>query len=86
MYTRLVIGLFGLIGMAGVILGPLVGRGIDNLVPWYATLFAILMITLFQSVQTGAGDINIAAVVIATIGIDAFRQIIQVSVTTALFG
>ena len=86
MYTRLVIGLFGLIGMAGVILGPFVGRGIDNLVPWYATLFAILMITLFQSVQTGAGDINIAAVVIATIGIDAFRQIIQVSVTTALFG
>ena len=86
MYSRLVIGLFGLIGMAGVILGPFVGRGIDNLVPWYATLFAILMITLFQSVQTGAGDINIAAVVIATIGIDAFRQIIQVSVTTALFG
>ena len=86
MYTRLVIGLFGLIGMAGVILGPFVGRGIDNLVPWYATLIAILMITLFQSVQTGAGDINIAAVVIATIGIDAFRQIIQVSVTTALFG
>ena len=35
---------------------------------------------------SGAGDINIAAVVIATIGIDAFRQIIQVSVTTALFG
>ena len=80
------IGLFGLIGMAGVILGPFVGHGIDHLVPWYVSLFAILMITLFQSVQTGAGDINIAAVVIATIGIDAFRQIIQVSVTTAVFG
>jgi predicted secreted protein len=72
--------------MAGVILGPFVGRGIDNLVPWYVSLFAILMITIFQSVQTGAGDINVAAVVIATIGIDAFRQIIQVSVTTAVFG
>ena len=83
---RLVIGLFGLAGMAGVSLGPFVGRGIDNLVPWYVTLFAILMNTLFQSIQTGAGDINVAAVVIATIGLDVFRQMIQVSLTTAIFG
>jgi hypothetical protein len=84
--SRLVIGLFGLIGMGGVALGPFVGRGIDNLVPWYATLFAILMISVFQSIQAGAGDINVAAVVIATIGLDVFRQMIQVSLTTAVFG
>ena len=72
--------------MAGVALGPFVGRGIDNLVPWYATLFAIVLITLFQAIQTGAGGINIAAVVIATIGLDVFRQMIQVSLTTAIFG
>ena len=72
--------------MGGVTLGPFVGRGIDNLVPWYATLFAIVMIILFQSIQTGAGDINVAAVVIATIGLDVFRQMIQVSLTTAVFG
>ena len=86
MYFRLVIGLFGLIGMVGVTLGPFVGRGIDNLVPWYASLFAILMIILFQSIQTGAGDINVAAIVIATIGLDVFSQMIQVSLTTAVFG
>ena len=86
MYSRLVIGLFGLIGMVGVALGPFVGRGIDSLVPWYASLFAILMIILFQSIQTGAGDINVAAVVIATIGLDVFSQMIQVSLTTAIFG
>ena len=84
--SRLVIGLFGLAGMAGVVLGPFVGRGIDSLVPWYATLFAILMAILFQSIQTGAGDINVAAVVIATIGLDVFRQMIQVSLTMAIFG
>ena len=74
--------------MGGVALGPFVGRGIDNLVPvpWYATLFAILIIILFQSVQTGAGDINVAAVVIATIGLNVFSQMIQVSLTTAVFG
>ena len=80
------IGLFGLIGMVGVSLGPFVGRGIDKLIPWYATLFAITMIILFQSIQTGAGGINVAAVIIATIGLDIFRQMIQVSLTTAVFG
>jgi uncharacterized protein YqgC (DUF456 family) len=85
-YSRLVIGLFGLIGMAGVILGPFVGRGVDSLVPWYASLFAIFMTTLFLSLQTGAGDINVAAVVIATLGIDLFRQMLQISLTTVVFG
>ena len=86
MCSRLVIGLFGLIGMSGVIMAPFVGRSIDSLVPWYATLIAILMSILFQSIQTGAGDINVVAVVIATIGLDVFRQMIQVSLTTAIFG
>ena len=80
------IGLFGLIGMGGVALGPFVGRGIDNLAAWSATLFAIIMTTLFQAIQTAAGDLNVAAVVIATIGLDVFRQMIQVSLTTAIFG
>lgn len=52
------------------------GHGIDKLVPWYATLFAILMVILFQSIQTGAGNINVAVVVIATLGLDVFRQMI----------
>ena len=41
---------------------------------------------LFLSIQTSAGDINVAAVVIATIGLDVFQQMIQVSLTTAVFG
>ena len=85
MYSRLVIGLFGLIGMSGVALGPFVGHAIKNLVPWYATLFAILIVIPFLSLQTGAGGINVAVVVIATIGLDMFNQMIQVSLTTAVF-
>jgi hypothetical protein len=35
---RLVIGLFGLIGMFGITVGPFVGRIVSHLVSWYATL------------------------------------------------
>ncbi|KAF8875661.1 MFS superfamily [Infundibulicybe gibba] len=61
-YSTLVIGLFGLVGMLGVAMGPLGGRLIDRLVPWYASLFSVCMLVLFQCVQVGAGGINIAAI------------------------
>ncbi|KAF8876288.1 major facilitator superfamily domain-containing protein [Gymnopilus junonius] len=85
-YSTLVIGLFGLVGMFGVMMGPLIGRTIDRLVPWYASLVSILNLIVFQAVQLGAGGINVAAVVIAVIGLDVFRQSLQVSLTTAVFG
>ncbi|PPR02514.1 hypothetical protein CVT26_011997 [Gymnopilus dilepis] len=85
-YSTLVIGLFGLVGMFGVMMGPLIGRTIDRLVPWYASLFSIVNLIIFQAVQLGAGGINVAAVVIAVIGLDVFRQSLQVSLTTAVFG
>jgi hypothetical protein len=81
-----VIGLFGLVGMFGVAMGPVVGRTIDKLVPWYATLIATFGVTVFQAVQTGAGGINISAVIIACLGLDVFRQMQQISLTTRVFG
>ncbi|KAF9465722.1 major facilitator superfamily domain-containing protein [Collybia nuda] len=84
-YSTLVIGLFGLIGMFGVAMGPLVGRTIDMLVPWYASLVSVMLLMVFQGVQTAAGGINIAAVIIATLGLDVFRQMVQISLTTAVF-
>lgn len=41
---------------------------------------------MFQAVQTGAGGIHIAAVVIVCFGIDVFRQFQQVSLNTIIFG
>ena len=72
--------------MLGVAMSPVVGHFVDRLVPWYATLIAILANTVFQAVQTGAGGIHIAAVVIACLGLDVFRQMQQVSLTTAVYG
>lgn len=71
--------------MFGVLVGPFAGRLIDNLVPWYATLLATSVLLVFQSVQTAAGGINVSAVIIACFGLDAARQMQQVSLSTAVF-
>ncbi|TFK57217.1 MFS general substrate transporter [Heliocybe sulcata] len=80
------IGLFGLVGMFGVAMGPVLGRLTDRLVPWYATLVSTLFLTLSQAIQTGAGGINVGAIIVACFGIDSFRQMQQVSLTTAVWG
>jgi len=72
--------------MAGVSTSPILGRIVDKLIPWYATMFSIAMLLLFQSIEVGAGGISVAAVIIAAFGLDVFTQMIQVSVTTAVFG
>ncbi|KAJ3505598.1 hypothetical protein NMY22_g17527 [Coprinellus aureogranulatus] len=84
-YSTLVIGLFGLVGMAGVAFGPVVGYVIDRLVPWYASLTAVLGYLLFQSIQTAAGTKSVGVVVVVCFGLDVFRQMLQVSLTTAAF-
>ncbi|KAH8119352.1 major facilitator superfamily domain-containing protein [Phellopilus nigrolimitatus] len=84
-YSTLVIGMFGFVGMAGVSTSPFVGRVVDRLDPWWATLASSLLIMVSQAIQTGAGGINIAAVVIAGFGIDGARQAQQVSIATSVY-
>ncbi|THU80497.1 MFS general substrate transporter [Dendrothele bispora CBS 962.96] len=84
-YSTLVIGLFGLIGIFGVCMGPVVGKFIDSLIPWYASLIACIALLIFQAVQVIGNGLNIAAVIIATLGLDLFRQMLQTSLATSLF-
>ena len=51
----------------------------------YASLVGILLNAVFQAVQVGAGGVNVAAVIIATFGMDVFRQTLQVSLSTKIF-
>ncbi|TFY65916.1 hypothetical protein EVG20_g5182 [Dentipellis fragilis] len=85
-YSTLVIGLFGLIGMFGVCMAPILGRTIDRLVAWYATLLATVFLIFVQAINTGAAGVNIAAVVIVTVGLDVGRQMQQVSLTSSVLG
>ena len=61
------------------------GRLIDRLVPWHASVLSILMLLLFQSIQVGAAGIHVAAVIIGIFGLDVFQQSLQVSLCTAVF-
>lgn len=84
-HDRLVIGLFGLVGILGIVVAPLVGRSIDRLVPWLTAVIATVGLLLFQALQTGAGGLNIGVVVIVCFGIDVFRQYQQVSLMNAVY-
>lgn len=83
--TRLWIGLFGLIGILGIFSAPLAARFIDRLGAWCSVLVATLCLLVLQSIETAAGGINIAVVVIVCFGIDAFRQTQTVSLQTIVF-
>ena len=78
----MVIGLFGLVGVFGIVVGLLLGRTIDHLLPWTASLIATTALIIFQAIQTGAGGVHIAAVVIVCLGIDVFRQTQYASLNT----
>jgi len=84
-FSTLQIGLFGLIGILGVACAPLIGRMIDKMVPWFATLVATLILLIFQSVLVGAAGINIGAIIVACFGLDVGRQMQQVSLSTSVF-
>lgn len=84
-FFRLVIGLFGLLGMAGVMAGPICGRVVDRMGPWHALLAATSMLLLFQAVHTGAAGIHISAVVISCFGLDLFEQIQNVALPNLIF-
>ncbi|KAI0632369.1 MFS general substrate transporter [Trametes polyzona] len=85
-YSTVVIGLFGLVGIVGVVMAPLIGRIIDHLVPWSATLIAIVALMIIRAIQTAAVGLNVAVVIIVCIGLDIFQQMQHVSLTTAVLG
>ncbi|KIY67732.1 MFS general substrate transporter [Cylindrobasidium torrendii FP15055 ss-10] len=84
-WSTLAIGLFGLIGVISIMASPLVGKAMGKIVPWYATLLSTLGTAVFQAIQCGAGGLNIAPVVLTMIGVDFFRPILLVSLSSRIF-
>ncbi|KAG9017682.1 hypothetical protein FRB90_000272 [Tulasnella sp. 427] len=80
-YSTLKIGIFGLVGILGVITAPLVGRLIDKLVLWIGIFVSACALMLSQVLMVGAAGINIGAIIVACFGL----QMQQVSVTTKIY-
>ncbi|KAJ7169241.1 major facilitator superfamily domain-containing protein [Mycena crocata] len=83
-YSTLDIGLFGLVGMLGVLMGPFMGSIIDRLYPWYTTLGAIILLGVFNAIQTAAGGLSVAVVIIVAFALNLFRQLLQASLATTV--
>jgi len=66
-------------------MAPFVGRLIDQLVPWYASVMATVTLLFVQAIYVGAAGVNVAAVVIVTVGLDVSRQMQQVSLTSSVY-
>ena len=65
---------------------PFIGRFIDRLVPWHASLISTLVLLASQGIYIGGAGVNVAAVIIAVIALDIGQEMQQVSITTSVFG
>ncbi|KAK0191561.1 major facilitator superfamily domain-containing protein [Armillaria mellea] len=84
-YSTLLIGLFGVIGIFGVCMTPLTGRLIDKLHPWHGSILGSILYGCFQLLLVGAAGIHVAPVIVATLGIDVFCRMLQVSLQMSIF-
>lgn len=50
-----------MIGIAGVCAAPLLGRLVDNLVPWVGVLLGIVILAISQAIFAGAAGVSIGA-------------------------
>jgi hypothetical protein len=67
-------------------MSPFVGRVVDRMEPWYATLIASSVCLAVYALQTAAAGLNVAVVIIVCFGMDIFRQTQQVSISTKVLG
>ncbi|WVQ78595.1 hypothetical protein IAT38_000681 [Cryptococcus sp. DSM 104549] len=78
-YNSLSIGLFGLLGIVGVVLAPQWGRLIDRVHPFLGQLLGISINLISMIVALIGAHLNISAVCIAIVLYDVGQQLLQVS-------
>ncbi len=84
-YESGTIGLFALVGIAGVCASPFVGRLIDGMIPWCGVAVGLLVIAASQAVWTGGAGASVGAVVVTILLLDIGQQLQQVSNSMRIF-
>ena len=85
-YEPLPIGLFGLIGVIGILFQPIYGRLVtDRYHPWLSVMVGLLMVLLAVTVGTYTGTFTVAGPVIQAIFHDAGMQTCQVANRSQIF-
>ncbi|RNJ58953.1 hypothetical protein D7B24_003773 [Verticillium nonalfalfae] len=86
-YQSLQIGLFGLIGIVAIVLGPFYGRiCMDRFMPWFSALVGETFALVGVIISTFAGNLTIAGPIIEAIAIDMGTQTSQTANRVAAFG
>lgn len=78
-YNTLVIGLFGLVGMTGVLTAPFVGKSVDRIVPWSSVVLGNLLLIASNLLLLGGAQTHVAFIIIAIFILDVGQQFQQVS-------
>ncbi|RPD63690.1 hypothetical protein L227DRAFT_358781 [Lentinus tigrinus ALCF2SS1-6] len=81
-YSTLTVGLFGLVGIFGLLMSPFVGWSIDKFTPWYGILIANGALLATYVLQTAAIGLHVSVAVILCISVDIFRQTQNVSLAS----
>jgi len=84
-YNTLDIGLFGLVGILGVAIGPFIGKVVDQLNPWYGVCFGLTGMLFTFAIYTGAATRSIGAIVVVAFLLDVFDSLQQISSATRYF-
>ncbi|PNH39421.1 hypothetical protein VD0004_g7472 [Verticillium dahliae] len=86
-YNSLQIGLFGLIGIIAIVLGPFYGRiFMDKFVPWFSAFVGETFALVGVIISTFTGNLTVAGPIIEAIAIDMGTQTSQTANRVAAFG
>ncbi|KAI9653783.1 MAG: hypothetical protein M1831_005650 [Alyxoria varia] len=85
-YSTLVIGLFALIGIAAIALGPFYAKlFIDSFVPNVSTLIGLFIYMLGACIGAYTGKVTVAGPIIQALALDAGLQITQIANRSAIY-
>ncbi|KAL1844835.1 hypothetical protein VTK73DRAFT_1707 [Phialemonium thermophilum] len=86
-YSSIAIGLFALIGIGIILLGPVMGRlVIDRLVPLASIVGGLLVEMAGLAVGTAVGSHNVAGPILQAVAIDLGGQCAQIAARAAIYG